>query len=152
MMLCKVPSPTSSPCRVGGWDAEVDWAATLSVGEQQRLAFARLLLQRPELAFLDEATSGLDAESEAALYSLLAQRGAVYVSVGHRPQLLQWHTHVLEGLPDGRWRLCTVAEHQAGRLGSPAPPERRASASDASPPTARRRPLATTSLSHLSTS
>src|SRR5262249_4014072 len=48
--------------RVGGLDAERDWPSTLSLGEQQQLAFARLLLAAPRFAFLDEATSALGAE------------------------------------------------------------------------------------------
>jgi len=50
---------TDLPERVGGFDAEMDWGHLLSLGEQQRLAFARLLLARPGYAFLDEATSAL---------------------------------------------------------------------------------------------
>lgn len=112
---------------------EVDWASMLSVGEQQRLAFARLLHQPIDLAFLDEATSGLDAETEAVLYSLLAQRGIGYVSVGHRAQLLRWHTHVLENVGNAQWRLVTAGEYAAGQQDQPSPVERWASAPDISP-------------------
>lgn len=75
------PNPLCWP-RSGGWKAEADWAQTLSIGEQQRVAFARLLYHRPGLAFLDEATSGLDAATEDALYTALAATGASFVSVG----------------------------------------------------------------------
>jgi hypothetical protein len=57
----------------GPLDVVVDWSQVLSLGEQQRLAFARLLLARPRLALLDEATSALDTDNEARLYQ--ARRG-----------------------------------------------------------------------------
>ena len=60
------------PEQFGGLDAELNWADVLSGGEQQRLAFARLLLNRPRFAVLDEATSALDVASEERLYSRLA--------------------------------------------------------------------------------
>lgn len=50
--------PCTLTCRVGGLDAELDWAHMLSLGEQQRVSVARLLHHRPAVAFLDEATSG----------------------------------------------------------------------------------------------
>ena len=53
-----------------------------SLGEQQRIAFARLLLHRPGLAFLDEATGALDIETEGILYRALQQQNQNYVSVG----------------------------------------------------------------------
>jgi hypothetical protein len=56
------------PERVGGFDAEMDWGHLLSLGEQQRLAFVRLLLTKPGYAVLDGATSALDAANEALLY------------------------------------------------------------------------------------
>ena len=61
------------PGQFGGLDAELNWADVLSGGEQQRLAFARLLLNRPRFAILDEATSALDVPSEERLY--IAARG-----------------------------------------------------------------------------
>jgi putative ATP-binding cassette transporter len=75
-----------------------DWSKRLSLGEQQRLAFARLLLIRPALIFLDEATSALDEKSEAALYRMLREspwRPAI-VSVGHRTTLIQFHDRILD--------------------------------------------------------
>ncbi|HET9763247.1 MAG TPA: ATP-binding cassette domain-containing protein, partial [Casimicrobiaceae bacterium] len=70
-------------------------ALELSPGEQQRLAFARVLLQRPDWLFLDEATASLDEEGEQRLYQLLAQRlpHATIVSVGHRSALAAFHPH-----------------------------------------------------------
>ena len=57
--------------RSGGLDVEQDWADTLSLGEQQRLAFARILINKPHYAILDEATSALDITNEASLYQHL---------------------------------------------------------------------------------
>jgi len=69
------------------------WSNVLSLGEQQRIAFARVLLARPEFVFLDEATSALDEAAEAHMYGLLKVRlpGAALVSVGHRSSLRAWH-------------------------------------------------------------
>ena len=82
--------------RFGGLDAEMDWNAVLSAGEQQRLAFARLLLNRPRYAFLDEATSALDPDNEERLYAKLAHMPTTVVSLGHRSSLRKFHTQVLE--------------------------------------------------------
>eukprot|EP00930_Biecheleria_cincta_P027713 TRINITY_DN19408_c0_g1_i1.p1 TRINITY_DN19408_c0_g1~~TRINITY_DN19408_c0_g1_i1.p1 ORF type:complete len:734 (+),score=159.83 TRINITY_DN19408_c0_g1_i1:125-2326(+) len=80
-----------------GFDTAVDFASVLSLGEQQRLAFARLLLRNNvALALLDESTSALDEENEARLYGLMKDRVGCYVSVGHRSQLRSFHTHSLQ--------------------------------------------------------
>ena len=91
--------------RVGGLDVELDWHKVLSIGEQQRLAFARLLLIRPRFAILDEATSALDIANEAHLYRLLDGTGTTLVSVGHRATILRFHTRVLELAGDSGWRI-----------------------------------------------
>ena len=93
------------PERVGGFDIELDWGHLLSLGEQQRLAFARLLLAKPGCVFLDEATSALDEANEARLYDQMREEGTTYVSVGHRPSLRAYHTRVLELQGDGNWQL-----------------------------------------------
>jgi ABC-type uncharacterized transport system fused permease/ATPase subunit len=98
-----------------GLDTELDWAAVLSLGEQQRVALVRLLYHKPQLAFLDEATSALDPKSEALVYGLVRQACSSYVSVGHRTQLLEWHSHVLvcSGQPGaGHWEKYTAAEYK----------------------------------------
>ncbi len=81
----------------GALDAVDNWAQRLSLGEQQRLAFARILLSEPAIVFLDEATSALDEEGEAALYALLrrAPWRPTVVSVGHRSTLKGFHDDVL---------------------------------------------------------
>ncbi|GAB7533981.1 ABC transporter ATP-binding protein/permease [Burkholderia sp. 3C] len=74
------------------------WAHRLSGGEQQRLAFARILLQRPTYLFLDEATSALDEASERTLYRTVldALPHATVISVAHRPGVAAFHEHVIE--------------------------------------------------------
>ena len=75
-----------------------NWSQRLSLGEQQRLAFARILLMKPALLFLDEATSALDEDAEARLYGLLraAPWRPTIVSVGHRSTLRSFHDQILE--------------------------------------------------------
>ena len=70
-----------------------NWAQLLSGGEQQRLAFARALLNRPDWLFLDEATASLPEDAQAALYGLLKERlpGTTVVSIGHRASLAAFH-------------------------------------------------------------
>ncbi|KAL1504495.1 hypothetical protein AB1Y20_010900 [Prymnesium parvum] len=76
----------------GQLDATRDWGDELSLGEQQRLAFARVLVNKPALAILDEATSALDLNNEAVMYGAIARLpGITFVSVGHRPSLLRFH-------------------------------------------------------------
>jgi vitamin B12/bleomycin/antimicrobial peptide transport system ATP-binding/permease protein len=92
-----------------------DWPRLLSLGEQQRLAFARLLLNSPSFVVLDEATSALDVATERHLYSLLAEREMAFVSVGHRPTLTAFHDTVLELDGSGNWRLLPAAGYDVGR-------------------------------------
>jgi len=92
-----------------------DWPRVLSLGEQQRLAFARLLLNAPRFVVLDEATSALDVATEHRLYELLLQRDMAFVSVGHRPTLTQYHDTVLELDGTGLWRLLPAAGYDVGR-------------------------------------
>jgi putative ATP-binding cassette transporter len=91
--------------RLGGLDAVHDWAKVLSIGEQQRLAFARVLLAEPRFAMLDEATSALDAANEERLYRALAATRTTPVSVSHRSGVVRFHADVLELPGDGSWRV-----------------------------------------------
>ena len=101
--------------RFGGLDAEMDWAKVLSVGEQQRVAFARVLLAAPRYVILDEATSALDIINEASLYQQLADSKATMVSVGHRPSILKFHPQVLALTGDGGWKLHAAGDYQFAR-------------------------------------
>ncbi|MEM6452137.1 MAG: ABC transporter ATP-binding protein/permease [Cyanobacteria bacterium P01_D01_bin.105] len=78
---------------------------SLSLGEQQRLAFARLLLQAPQYVILDEATSALDLANENHLYQQLKQHDITPISVGHRPSLKPYHQKLLCLKNDGSWQL-----------------------------------------------
>ena len=84
-----------------------DWAKVLSVGEQQRIAFARVLLARPRAVFLDESTSAMDEGLELMLYELIHTEfpDAILVSVSHRSTVEQFHGRHLELIGDGEWRL-----------------------------------------------
>jgi vitamin B12/bleomycin/antimicrobial peptide transport system ATP-binding/permease protein len=75
-------------------DEEGPWDQTLSGGEKQRLAFARIFLHRPDIIVLDEATAALDPESQDALMALLSDEPEqlTLISVGHRPELEAFHS------------------------------------------------------------
>jgi vitamin B12/bleomycin/antimicrobial peptide transport system ATP-binding/permease protein len=100
------------PERSGGFKAKLIWADVLSLGEQQRLAFARLFINRPKYAVLDEATSALDGENEAMLYQKLQELDIHYISVGHRSSILDYHDHVLELQGEDKWELLTVEDYR----------------------------------------
>lgn len=88
-------------------DQEQDWTRILSLGEQQRLAFARLLLHKPNVAFLDEATASMDEGLEDTMYRLLKERlpNTTVISVGHRSTLQAFHQQQLMILGNGKWRF-----------------------------------------------
>lgn len=92
---------------LGRLDEEADWSRILSLGEQQRLAFARVLINQPHIAFLDEATSATDEGLEHALYELLHHElpQCTLISVGHRSTLNGFHQRKLELQGEGRWAL-----------------------------------------------
>ncbi|MFT3850937.1 MAG: ABC transporter ATP-binding protein/permease [Propionivibrio sp.] len=92
---------------VGRLDEEADWGHSLSLGEQQRLAIGRALINRPQVLFLDEASSAMDEGLEHAMYQLLREElpESVLISVGHRSTLLEFHSHELEVLGEGKWRM-----------------------------------------------
>ncbi len=98
--------------RVGGLDAVHDWEKLLSVGEQQRLAFGRVLVHQPSVVILDEATSALDSSNETALYERLRQNGTTLISIAHRAAVLCHHTHVLRMLGEGAWEIHAASGYQ----------------------------------------
>jgi vitamin B12/bleomycin/antimicrobial peptide transport system ATP-binding/permease protein len=91
--------------RSGGFDLEQDWDEILSLGEQQRLAFARVVINKPRYVILDEATSALDTNNERILYQHLLASQITFISVGHRPSLVQYHRMFLEMQPGEKWHL-----------------------------------------------
>jgi len=91
--------------RFGGLDAEEEWSDVLSLGEQQRLSFARVLLHQPTYTILDEATSALDRDNEKQLYNHLATTKTAYLSVGHRQSLEDYHQAILRLTEDHTWQL-----------------------------------------------
>lgn len=88
-------------------EQENDWTRILSLGEQQRLAFARLLLHKPSVAFLDEATASMDEGLEDAMYRLLKTQlpNTTLISVGHRSTLHQHHQLHLKIYNNQHWEL-----------------------------------------------
>jgi ABC-type uncharacterized transport system fused permease/ATPase subunit len=98
-----------------GLNTKLDWSNTLSLGEQQRLAFGRLVVNRPRLVIMDESTSALDVPAETAMYKMLKELsscaesggGLTYISVGHRPTLLAHHDLKLS-LRDGSGFLSEI--------------------------------------------
>jgi len=105
---------------IKGLNAIMDWSNTLSLGEQQRLAFGRILVNEPRLVILDEATSALDMEGEAKMYKLLEEMSnkmynskdekMTYVSVGHRPSLLKYHDKRLRLMGDNGFSVEDISE------------------------------------------
>jgi vitamin B12/bleomycin/antimicrobial peptide transport system ATP-binding/permease protein len=93
-------------------DLDQDWGNVLSLGEQQRLAFARILLNEPSYVILDEATSALDIKNEQRLYQLLQDRNLSYISVGHRPNLVNYHRRVLQLQGDRTWQVMAAADYR----------------------------------------
>jgi len=86
-------------------DRVMDWINVLSIGEQQRVAFARLFLRNSKFAFLDEATSALDEDNQERLYQLLKEAGTGFISVGHRTTLIEYHDRVLQLDRSGSWEI-----------------------------------------------
>ena len=102
--------------RVEGFDTEVPWENILSLGEQQRLAFARLLVTNPRFTILDEATSALDLKNEESLYQQLQATKTTFISVGHRESLFNYHQWVLELSQDSGWQLLTVQHYRNQKI------------------------------------
>ena len=126
--LGELPNRAGDGNPIIGLNTVLDWSNTLSLGEQQRLAFGRLLVNRPRLVVLDEATSALDMTTEAKMYGLLAKMalkelkndgglsraGLTYVSVGHRPSLLVYHDTKLRLNGGGDYEVTSIEKSSAG--------------------------------------
>lgn len=111
-ILHQVQLPTLAE---GDLNAVEDWAQRLSVGEQQRLAFARLLINQPRYAVLDEATSALAVNQERSLYEHLCQTAITYISVGHRASLVSYHQQRLTLSLSQPWSLAPVSASEVNR-------------------------------------
>lgn len=97
--------------RFEGFDRAHDWSDVLSLGEQQRVAFARVFLTEPDYVILDEATSALDLKNEEHLYHHLVATHTTIISVGHRPTLKSYHRLLLELFDGETWTLQTLEHH-----------------------------------------
>jgi vitamin B12/bleomycin/antimicrobial peptide transport system ATP-binding/permease protein len=108
------------PQLTGRLDEEAHWAQQLSPGEQQRIAFARALVQKPEWLFLDEATSAVDEASESRLYQLVRERlpETTLFSIGHRATLRPFHTRRLMVQPTGNSAAAVVELPVGSEAGS----------------------------------
>ena len=102
-MLARTLKSVGLPALATRLNEEAHWNRVLSIGEQQRLAIARALLQKPDFLFLDEATASLDEDSEAALYEMLRTQlaGTTVVSIGHRSTLGVFHDRRIALKRDG---------------------------------------------------
>ncbi|MBD2338162.1 ABC transporter ATP-binding protein/permease [Calothrix sp. FACHB-156] len=107
-VLQKVNLPNLAE-RFGGFDVEKDWSDVLSLGEQQRVAFARILISQPRYVILDEATSALDIKNEENLYQHLYNTKTTFISVGHRPTLFKYHQQVLDLCDGEKWEIRCIA-------------------------------------------
>ena len=95
--------------RFEGFHSIHDWSYVLSLGEQQKVAFARVFITKPDYVILDEATSALDLKNEEHLYRHLVETKTTFISVGHRPTLKAYHTFLLE-ICDGETRTLQTVE------------------------------------------
>lgn len=111
--LQRVLAEVQLPHLAGRLAEDRDWVKVLSPGEQQRVAFARVLLTKPKAVFMDEATSALDEGLEFIMYSTVRSQlpDLIMVSVSHRPSVEQHHERQLRLLGGGEWELGLTGEH-----------------------------------------
>lgn len=95
----------------GGLDSIEDWSDSLSGGQKQRVAMCRLLYHKPKFAILDECTSSMSVDAEAAIYQHYKNVGITLFTVSHRVSLLQFHNHLLKFDGNGAWSFSKLLEH-----------------------------------------
>jgi putative ATP-binding cassette transporter len=91
-----------------------EWTNILSLGEQQRISFARIFLNKPQIAFLDEATSALDEPNEQLVYRNLLETGISFVSVGHRSTLKEFHDYLIVLDKAGGFKISDLKKRALG--------------------------------------
>ncbi|NVZ11070.1 ABC transporter ATP-binding protein/permease [Allochromatium humboldtianum] len=112
--------------KVGGLDIERNWSDLLSLGEQQRLSFARMLLAEPRFVFLDHPSRSLSECPVGELLNLLRQRGITYLTLGDAEDDPHFYDRLLEIAADGAWCLRPpTSDDDHDRLSPPATPGRR---------------------------
>ncbi|XP_065875932.1 ABC transporter D family member 1 [Euphorbia lathyris] len=95
----------------GGWDANLNWQDTLSLGEQQRLGMARLFFHKPKFGILDECTNATSVDVEEQLYRLAQEMGVTVVTSSQRPALIPFHSSELRLIDgEGNWELRTITQ------------------------------------------
>lgn len=99
----------------GDLEKTADWANMLSLGEQQRVSFARLFLKKPIIAFMDEATSALNEPNEKDLYLKMRESKMSYLSVGHRTTLKEFHDWLIVLKRDGTYSIERCAENHTAK-------------------------------------
>jgi putative ATP-binding cassette transporter len=103
--------------RIGGLDVEHDWETTLSLGEQQLLAFARILIAAPRFALLDRPSTALDLSQVEQMLKILAERGIGYVCFNETDIPADYYDAVLELADDGRWQWRRIEAGEVGEGG-----------------------------------
>ncbi|XP_044469783.1 ABC transporter D family member 1-like [Mangifera indica] len=94
-----------------GWDADLNWEDTLSLGEQQRLGMARLFFHRPKFGILDECTNATSVDVEEQLYRIAKDMGITFVTSSQRPALIPFHSMELRLIDgEGNWELHTIEQ------------------------------------------
>jgi putative ATP-binding cassette transporter len=94
--------------RVGGLDVEQDWESVLSLGEEQMLAFTRLLLAKPQFAFLDRVYTALTPEQAEQILLLLGMNSITYISLEGTQNLPELYDMVLDIGPNGSWKVKNI--------------------------------------------
>ena len=104
--------------RAGGLDTVQKWREFLSLGEQQKLNLASVILSKPKFAIIDDATMVLEDQNESLLFSLLSSLGTTLLSAGPAASatLVKYHRRVLQLFGDGTWKVYDASDYLAGKF------------------------------------